>query len=209
MRPKPTALDGPRQEAFDFFRKRALEGRPPTVRELQRGLHYKSSASARDLINWLVKHGYLERPRRGLSRNVVLPTGIAPKGKQISVPILGSVQAGALALAAEDVLGYLTVQTKYPAEEVFALRVRGESMIGAGLMPNDWVIVHRQPTAESGQIVVALIEDEATIKTLKRGRGRGSPVELHPANPKFSVQRYDPDVVTILGRVIESRRQYE
>ncbi|MCZ7647918.1 MAG: hypothetical protein M5U26_22115 [Planctomycetota bacterium] len=121
------------------------------------------------------------------------------------MPILGRVQAGALSLAVEDREGVVRVRSRHPAGSLFALRVRGESMLGAGILPGDLVIVRRQPDAGSGEIVVARVGEEATVKRLVRRAGR---VELHPANPDFPVLMPDPRDLEILGRVIEVRREF-
>jgi repressor LexA len=100
----------------------------------------------------------------------------------------------------------VAVQSRLPRKELFALRVRGESMAGAGIFPGDIVIVRKQPVAESGEIVVALVEDEATVKRIKIRNNR---VELHPENPAFEWIVPDPETVQILGKVIEVRRYLE
>ena len=100
----------------------------------------------------------------------------------------------------------MPVQSAKPRDELFALRVRGESMRDAAILPGDVVIVHRQESAASGEIVVALVEDEATVKRLKLRAGR---IELHPANPAFDPIVPDADRVQILGKVIEVRRYLE
>jgi repressor LexA len=120
------------------------------------------------------------------------------------VPLLGRVQAGALSSAIEDLEGYLPIQSNRSSEELFGLRVRGESMSGVGILPDDVVIVRRQPEARSGEIVVALVGDEATVKRL---RMRGRRVELHPENPDFDV--IVPDELTLIGKVVEVRRYLE
>ena len=97
----------------------------------------------------------------------------------------------------------MTAEAPEISGEVFALRVQGESMIGAGILPGDLVLVHRQPTAQSGDIVVALVENEATVKTFKQCDER---IELHPSNPLFTPIILDAEAVVILGKVIEVRR---
>ncbi len=119
------------------------------------------------------------------------------------VPILGNVAAGNPILAQECIEDYLTFDTGGHDDEYFALRVRGESMLGVGILPDDLVVVHRQSIAQNGQIVVALLGDEATVKTLKR---KGSEVWLLPANPDY--QPIDGRECTILGRVVAVVRQY-
>jgi phage repressor protein C with HTH and peptisase S24 domain len=106
--------------------------------------------------------------------------------------------------AIEDLEGYLPIQSARSSEELFGLRVRGESMSGVGILSGDVVIVRRQPEARSGEIVVALVGDEATVKRL---RMRGRRVELHPENPDFDV--IVPDTLTLLGKVVEVRRYLE
>ena len=114
-----------------------------------------------------------------------------------------AVAAGAPILAQECIEDYLTFDTGGHDDEYFALRVRGESMLGVGILPDDLVVVHRQNLAQNGQIVVALLGDEATVKTLKR---KGSEVWLMPANPDY--QPIDGRECTILGRVVAVVRQY-
>lgn len=188
-----------RLKVFAFIRDRLLAGEPPTVREVQEALGFRSIQTARYHLEKLVEAGRLVAGR-GRARGYRLPEpAIAPV---VQVPLLGRVQAGALTTATEDLEGYLPVQTRHPGGELFALRVRGESMTGAGILPGDVVIVRRQPTAESGEVVVALVEDEATVKTLRLRQRR---VELHPENPRFEPILTDREV-TLLGKVIEVRR---
>jgi repressor LexA len=129
-----------------------------------------------------------------------------PDRRHYSVPVLGRVQAGSLNYAAEDTEGYIDLPCPEGQQELFALRIRGDSMREAGILPGDVVIVRRQPRAESGDIVVALVEEEATLKTLKIGAGR---VELHPQNPLYEPIVPDPEQLVILGKVIEVRRALE
>ena len=120
--------------------------------------------------------------------------------------MLGHIQAGGLQAAIEDREGMVPVQRgsrRAGSEQLFALRVRGESMTGIGILPDDIVIVRSQPTAEANDVVVALVGDEATVKTLKKQRGQ---IVLQPENPNFEPIVLDPDHVTILGKVIEVRR---
>jgi repressor LexA len=116
------------------------------------------------------------------------------------------VAAGALDIAAEDHEGYIPIRSRHPSDELFALRVRGESMAGAGIYPDDVVVVRQQPTAETGEIVVALVGDEATVKRL---RIRGKRVELHPENPEFEVIVPDITRFSLLGKVVELHRYLE
>jgi repressor LexA len=192
-----------RARVLEYVRKRLLEGRPPTIREVQRAFRFRAVETARAHLEALVREGRLSK-RDGESRAFALPL---PRGSYPPrlVPVLGRVQAGALSTAIEDLDGYVPVESK-GSEEIFALRVRGESMTGAGIFPGDLVLVRRQDTARSGEIVVALVEDEATVKRLRLSRRR---VELHPENPAFEVIVPKPGECRILGKVIEVRRNLE
>ena len=120
-------------------------------------------------------------------------------------PVLGQVQAGDFTTALQEWEGQVAVRAASP-EGLFALRVRGESMRDAGILPDDLVVVRQQASAESGEIVVALLDDEATVKTLRK---RGRRIELHPANPAFSVLVPEPGQCQLLGKVVEVRRYFE
>ena len=124
---------------------------------------------------------------------------MAPADATDRPPVLGRVQAGALNTAVEDLEGYVPVQlsASQDADELFGLKVRGESMRDAGIRPGDVVVVKRQPTARSGEIVVALVEDEATVKRFFRDADE---IRLEPENPDYEPIRTRE--AQILGRVI-------
>jgi repressor LexA len=186
---------------YRFVRRRLAEGLPPTVREVQAAFEFRAVQTAREHLERLVAEGRLVK-RRGRARGYGLPDTRPAEAPTLLVPLLGRVSAGDLATAIEDCEGYLPVQSRETAD-LFALRVRGESMIGVGILPDDIVVVRSQPTAESGDVVVALVEDEATVKTLRIRRRR---LELHPENPAFDPILPDRGACTILGKVIEVRR---
>ena len=189
-----------RERIFRFVRDRLLGGLPPTVREVQEAFGFRSPQTARQHLEALVDEGRLAK-RAGQARGYRLPEG---SGLSTSlVPLLGRVPAGALDTAVEDLEGYLPVQAERATGQLFGLRVRGESMTGAGILPGDVVLVRRQPRAEPGDIVVALVGDEATVKRL---RIRGKRAELHPANPHFEPIVPLPGELRLLGKVIEVRR---
>ena len=119
------------------------------------------------------------------------------------IPVVGSVAAGSPILAEECIEDYLTFDTQGLSGEHFALRVRGESMLDAGILPGDLVVVHRQQDAYNGEIVVALFEDEATVKTLSR---RGGHTWLLPENPDYDP--IDGDHADIIGKVVAVVRRY-
>ena len=190
-----------RERVFRLVRDRILAGRPPTVREVQEAFGFRSVQTAREHLEALVHEGRLTK-HAGRARGYRLPASAGPPPRL--VPLLGRVPAGSLDAAVEELEGWLPVRSRGGAGELFALRVRGESMTGAGILPGDVVVVRRQRTARPGEIVVALVGDEATVKWL---RLRGKRVELHPDNPAFEPIVPDPRELTLLGRVVEVRRE--
>ncbi|NIM61788.1 MAG: repressor LexA [Acidobacteria bacterium] len=189
-----------RERIFGFVRERLLAGQPPTTREVQQAFGFKAVQSARAHLETLVEEGRLAK-QPGKARGYRLPRrGAAPT---VLVPVLGRVPAGSLEAAVEDLDGYVPFQSRRSPGKLFGLRVKGESMLDAGILPGDLVIVRKQADADSGQIIVALVEDEATVKTLRKRRNR---IELHPANPRYPILLPDPHEVRILGKVIEVRR---
>ena len=130
-----------------------------------------------------------------------VPEETDPRANQ--VPIVGNVAAGSPILAQECVEDYLTFDTQGLSGEHFALKVRGESMLNAGILPGDLVVVHRQQEARNGEIVVALFEDEATVKTYQRRDGQ---VWLLPENPDY--EPIDGTYAEIIGRVVAVVRRY-
>jgi repressor LexA len=192
-----------REKVYSFVRDRLLAGAPPTVREVQVAMGFGAVESARKQLEALVAEGRLVK-QPGLARGYQLPAAFAGD-RAVRVPLLGQVQAGDLRAAIQEPDGFVMVESRYAAEDLFALRVRGESMRDAGILDDDVVIVRRQPRAEAGQIVVALVDDEATVKTFRMRRNK---VVLEPANEAFAPIVLEPGAVRILGRVVEVRRRY-
>ncbi|MBE0557471.1 MAG: repressor LexA [Proteobacteria bacterium] len=190
-----------REKILQFVRERILTGRSPTIREVQATFGFRAVETAHRHLENLVAEGRLGR-EAGKSRGYRLPE--APG--LFSIPLLGRVQAGALTTAVEEPEGYIPVLPKRGRGELFALRVRGESMTGVGILPGDIAIVRRQSTVDSGDIAVALVGDEATVK---RVRLRGRRIELHAENPEFPPIIPPSGEVLILGKVIEIRRYFE
>lgn len=145
-----------RERIFRFVRERLLAGDPPTVREVQEAFGFRAPASAREQLEALVGEGRLAKEDGGRARGYRLPERAAGVA---FVPVLGRVQAGALTEAIEEADGFVAVAGRSPRDELFALRVRGESMRDAAILDGDLVIVRRQSRAQSGQIVVALVGD--------------------------------------------------
>jgi len=189
-----------RERVFCFVRDRLLGGLPPTVREVQEAFGFRSPQTAREHLEALVGEGRLSK-QGGKARGYRFPSG---SGLSTAlVPLLGRVPAGSLDTAVQDLEGYIPIQSERSGGELFGLRVHGESMTGAGILPGDVVIIRRQERAEPGEIVVALVDDEATVKRLRLRAGRA---ELHPENPDFEAIVPDAGELRLLGKVIEVRR---
>lgn len=193
------------QRVLDFIQS-SLEknGYAPSVRDIMSALGYKSTSTVHLYLHRLQELGYIQM-EDGKSRAITLSSfcGITRPG----VPILGKVTAGVPILASENFDGYLNFspnETKYTGDSLFALKISGNSMIGAGIFDGDHVVVARSDYAENGDIVVVLIEDEATVKTFYKEKGG---FRLQPENPE-----YEPiftDDLTILGKVIASVRYFD
>ena len=195
-----------RKKIYGFVRERILNGTPPTTRDVQRAFGFRAVQSARQHLEKLVFEGKLAKVD-GRSRGYRLPEFGKASQPQL-IAMLGRVQAGELTEAMEDPPEYIMVQTRFEDSELFALTVEGESMLYAGILPGDVVIVRRQPTAIPGDIVVALVGEETTVKRYRERDGR---VELHPENDAFSpiIPRKDGEPFSLLGKVIEVRRSVE
>ena len=191
-----------RRRVYAWVRERILAGAPPSTREVQERFGFRAVQSARLHLETLVAEGKLTK-KPGRARGYGLPRR-GPDASR-SVPILGRVQAGRLTEAVEAPEGYLAVAATGEEASFFALRVRGESMTGAGILPGDLVIVRQQDQAVDGAVVVALVDGEATVKRL---RTRGGRLELVAANPEFaSIVPTRRGEVRILGQVVEVRRR--
>lgn len=189
-----------RQRILDYVTAFTREnGYPPTVREICEAVGLRSPSTVHSHLKILQEGGYLEKDdRKTRALSVRGGSGTAFR----SVPILGTVTAGLPILAQEDTLGYVPYDGPEQGE-MFALQVRGESMIGAGILDGDIVLVRRQNTALSGQIVVALLGEEATVKRLSRKNGQ---VWLMPENEHY--EPIDGRDARILGLVKAVVREY-
>lgn len=187
------------QKVYDYLKSRAENGLPPTVREICSATGLKSTSSVHAHLKTLERAGYISRDA-GLNRAIHL----AGEQSTLQVPIVGKVAAGQPILAVEEVEGYVPFSpARHSGEEYFALNVRGESMKDAGILNGDIVVALKTPTALDGEIVVALIEDEATVKRLFREKDR---IRLQPENPDYQ-PIYTKDVL-ILGKVVAVFRYY-
>lgn len=187
-----------RQKILDYVTAYTREnGYPPTVREICDAVGLRSPSTVHSHLKILQDGGYLEKgEHKTRALSVRGGSGTAFR----SVPILGTVTAGLPILAQEDTLGYVPYDGPEQGE-MFALQVRGESMIGAGILDGDVVLVRRQNTALSGQIVVALLGEEATVKRLRLQKDG---VWLMPENPAFDP--IDGRECMVLGLVVSLYR---
>lgn len=188
------------QKVYDYIKDCLTESRIPSVREICNATGLKSTSTVHLHLKTLEERGLIERDH-GMNRCIRLPGA----EKTASVPVMGRVTAGMPILAVEDVEGYVTVsETFRRGRELFALRVVGESMINAGILDGDTVIVHRTPTAENGEIVVALVGEEATVKRFYKEKGH---FRLQPENDSF--EPIIVDEVVLLGKVIALFRNFD
>ncbi len=188
------------QKVYEFIVAQLNNGLPPTVREICSKTGIKSTSTVFSLLSALEEKGYITRSGN-TSRSIKV--NAAPTA--VSVPLLGVVTAGVPILATQNVEEYLPLPaTVSRGRELFALHVKGMSMMNAGILDGDIVYAEKVSTALDGDIVVALIEDEATVKRLAH-TPEGKPMLL-PENDAFSP--IIPDELEILGKVIASFRQY-
>lgn len=197
------------KEIYEFILAFTSEhGYPPSVREIGAAVGLKSPSTVHFHMKGLEEAGVIVKAE-GKTRAISLPgVSVGPVAEETDpranqVPVVGNVAAGSPILAQECIEDYLTFDTEGLSGEHFALRVRGESMLNAGILPGDLVVVHRQQEVRNGEIVVALFEDEATVKTLRRKDGH---TWLMPENPDY--EPIDGDGCQILGRVVAVVRRY-
>ena len=184
---------------YEYILERSTEGVPPTVREICMELGFKSTSTAHKFLVELEDAGYIVR-ESGLNRNIRINVE-----KVLQVPVVGNVAAGQPITAIQNIEGYIPYKARgYSYGDLFALNVKGDSMENIGIMHGDIVVAKVASYAEDGEIVVAMIEDEATVKRFYKVNGH---FELKPENDK-----YEPivcDEVTILGRIVACIRSYE
>ncbi|MCD7752997.1 MAG: transcriptional repressor LexA [Clostridiales bacterium] len=178
----------------------ADNGYPPSVREIAAAVGLKSPSTVHFHLKALEEAGAIVR---GSGKTRAITPAEEPTGRVNQVPLLGSVAAGSPILAEECIEDYLVFDTDGLSGEHFALRIRGESMLKAGILPGDIVIVHQQENARNGEIVIALIGDEATCKRLDRRNGE---TWLLPENDDY--QPIDGSEAAILGKVVAVVRRY-
>ena len=185
---------------YEYLIERSQDGVPPSVREIGAAVGLSSTASVQANLDALEKAGYIQRDP--LKKRTIRILG--RDDNVTHVPIVGTVTAGAPILAVEQIEGYLAYSGHSTSDKpLFALKVRGESMLQAGILDGDLVVAEKTPVARNGEIVVAMIEDEATVKTFYKENGH---FRLQPEN-----DTYEPIIVnevSILGKVVAVIRYY-
>ncbi len=181
------------------------EGYSPSVRDIQNAVGIKSTSTVHAYLNRLAEKGLI-RKETGKSRTLHTESRSQSPHRTARVPLLGSVRAGMPILAVENYEGYIDyplMNRSYPANELFALRVTGDSMMEAGILDGDIIVVKKDSYAENGDIVVALVEDSATVKTFYKENGH---FRLQPENR--TMKPIIVDEVYILGKVVADLRFY-
>ena len=187
------------EEILNYIKNEILErGFPPAVREICQAVGLKSTSSVHSHLESLERNGYIRRdPTKPRAIEILDESFNMIRREMVNVPIIGTVAAGQPILAEQNIEGYFPIPTEYmPNKQSFMLKVKGESMINVGIFDGDKVLVKQQATAENGDIVVALVDDSATVKTYYKENGH---YRLQPENDSM-----DPIIVDkceILGKV--------
>ena len=192
-------ISAKQQEILEYIKDEILhKGYPPAVREICQAVNLKSTSSVHSHLETLEKNGYIRRdPTKPRAIEIMDDTFNLNRREMVNVPILGNVAAGEPIFAEENIEDYFPIPAEMvPNSEVFMLHVRGESMINVGILDGDNVLVQQQSTAKDGEMVVALVEDSATVKTFYKEDGY---IRLQPENDTM-----EPIIVPdcqILGKV--------
>lgn len=188
------------QEILEYIKSQILErGFPPAVREICEAVSLKSTSSVHSHLETLEKNGYIRRdPTKPRAIEILDDTFNLTRREVVNVPLIGRVAAGEPLLAQENIENYFPVPMEFmPNEKTFMLSVRGESMINAGILDGDMVLVQQMQTASDGDIIVALVEDGATVKTFYKEKDA---IRLQPEND--SMEPIIVKEVVILGKII-------
>ncbi|MCD7763852.1 MAG: transcriptional repressor LexA [Lachnospiraceae bacterium] len=187
------------QEILEYIKAQILErGFPPAVREICQAVHLKSTSSVHSHLESLEKNGYIRRdPTKPRAIEILDDSFQMLRREMVNVPVVGTVAAGQPLLAEQNIDSYFPIPAEYmPNDQSFILRVKGESMINAGILDGDRVLVRQQQDAENGDMVVALLDDSATVKTFYKEDGH---IRLQPEND--SMEPIIVNDVKILGKV--------
>lgn len=193
-------ISAKQQQILDFLKNEILnKGYPPSVREIGAAVKLKSTSSVFSHLETLEKNGYIKRdPTKPRTIEILDENFNLTRREMVNVPIVGSIAAGQPILAVENIENYFPIPSEYmPNVQCFMLKVKGESMINAGILDKDTILVEKRDSAKNGEIVVALVEDSATVKTFYKEDGH---IRLQPENDFL-----DPIIVPdcqILGKVI-------
>ncbi|MDF2541673.1 MAG: lexA [Herbinix sp.] len=200
-------ISNKQKEILDYLKSQIInKGYPPAVREICEAVKLKSTSSVHSHLETLEKNGYIRRdPSKPRAIEIIDDEFNMTRRELVNVPIVGTITAGQPILAVENIDSYFPIPSEYmPNEETFMLKVKGESMINAGIFDGDKILVQKQAHAKNGDYVVALIEDEVTVKTFYKENGY---YRLQPENDSM-----DPIIVpelNILGRVIGLFRMFQ
>ena len=192
-------ISSKQREILEYIKQEILnKGYPPAVREICEAVHLKSTSSVHSHLETLEKNGYIRRdPTNPRAIEIIDDNFNLTRREVVNVPIIGQVAAGQPLLAVENIENYFPIPTEFmPNAETFMLKVKGDSMINAGIFNGDKILVQKQSDAQNGDIVVALVDDSATVKTFYKENGR---FRLQPENDTM-----DPIIVnecSILGKV--------
>ncbi len=196
------------QEILDYIKEEILnKGYPPAVRDICEAVHLKSTSSVHAHLSTLEKNGYIRRdPTKPRAIEIVDDSFNLSRREVVNVPIVGTVAAGQPLLAVENIDNYFPIPSEYlPNKKIFMLKVKGDSMVNKGILNGDCVVVQQQFTARNGEMVVALVDDSATVKTFYKEDGY---FRLQPENDHM-----DPIIVRgdlrILGKVIGVIRLFQ
>lgn len=193
-------ISSKQSEILEFIKSEILaKGYPPAVREICEAVHLKSTSSVHAHLETLEKNGYIRRdPTKPRAIEIVDDSFNLTRREVVNVPVVGQVAAGEPILATQNIDNYFPIPSEYmPNVQTFMLKVKGESMINAGIFDGDMILVQQQQTAGNGEIVVAIVDDSATVKTFYKENGY---FRLQPENDFM-----DPIIVNevaILGKVI-------
>ena len=187
-------------EILEYIKSKILnKGYPPSVRDICTAVNLKSTSSVHAHLETLEKNGYIRRdPTKPRAIEIIDDNFNLTRREVVNVPLIGQVAAGQPLLAVENITGYFPIPAEFiPKEEVFMLNVKGESMVNAGIYDGDQIIVKQQSTASNGEIVVALVDDSATVKRFYKENGH---IRLQPEND--FMEPIIVDSCEIIGKVI-------
>ena len=193
-------ISAKQQEIIEYIKSQILErGFPPAVRDICEAVHLKSTSSVHSHLETLEKNGYIRRdPTKPRAIEILDDSFNFTRREMVNVPIVGRVAAGEPLLAEQNIEEYFPIPMDFmPNKQTFMLKVKGESMINAGILDGDYVLVEERKTAHNGEMIVALVDDGATVKRFYKEEGI---IRLQPENDTM-----EPIIVpdcTILGKVI-------